>query len=66
MVGISTSLNALSLHSLCTAAFVAIAAVIGFGLSSIQTLGRISLLAWVGTLSILTSGKLPTDATMNE
>lgn len=55
MLGIATSLNALSSHGTCTAVFVAVAAIIGFGLGSIQTLGRISWLAWVGVVSILSS-----------
>lgn len=55
MLGIATALNALSSHGACTAVFVAVAAIIGFGLGSIQTLGRISWLAWVGVVSILSS-----------
>ncbi|OAK93889.1 hypothetical protein IQ06DRAFT_90461 [Phaeosphaeriaceae sp. SRC1lsM3a] len=55
MLGIATALNALSSHGTCTAVFVAVAAIIGFGLGSIQTLGRISWLAWVGVVSILSS-----------
>ncbi|KAF2009393.1 transmembrane amino acid transporter [Aaosphaeria arxii CBS 175.79] len=53
MLGISIALNALSTHATCTAVYVAVAAVIGFGLCSIQTLGRISWLAWVGLIGIL-------------
>lgn len=59
MLGISTALNALSSHGACTAVFVAVAAIIGFGLGSIQTLGRISWLAWIGVVSILSSSKWP-------
>jgi len=55
MLGIATALNALSSHGACTAVFVAVAAIIGFGLASIQTLGRISWLAWIGVVSILSS-----------
>jgi len=55
MLGISTALNALSSHGACTAVFVAVAAIIGFGLGSIQTLGRISWLAWIGVVSILSA-----------
>ena len=55
MLGIATALNALSSHAACTAIFVAVAAVIGFGLGSIQTLERVSWLAWVGIVSILTA-----------
>lgn len=57
MLGIATALNALSSHGACTAVFVAVAAIIGFGLGSIQTLGRISWLAWIGVISILSASK---------
>lgn len=57
MLGISISLNALSVHGACTAIFVAIAAVVTFGLSSIRTLGRISWLAWIGSICIIVAGK---------
>lgn len=55
MLGISIGLNAVSSHGACTAIFVAVAAIIGFGLSSIQTLGKISFLAWIGLVCILTA-----------
>ncbi|KAJ5335151.1 amino acid transporter [Penicillium brevicompactum] len=55
MLGISISLNAMSSHGACTAIFVAIAAVIGLTLGSIQTLAKISWLAWVGLVGILTA-----------
>ena len=58
MLGIATAFNALSHHGACTAIFVAVAAVIGFGLGSIQTLGRVSILAWIGIVSILSASKL--------
>lgn len=61
ILGIATDLNALSSHGACTAIFVAVAAVVGFSLGSIQTLGRISWLAWVGTISILVSSTLHAD-----
>ena len=57
MLGISISFNALSLHGTCTAVFVAVAAVIGFALGSIQTLHEVSWLAWVGAISILTASE---------
>lgn len=56
MLTISIGLNAVSAHGTCTAVFVAVAAIIGFLLGSIQTLGRISWLAWIGLISILTAG----------
>jgi len=55
MLGISIALNSLSDHATCTAAYVAAAAVIGFALASIQTLGQISWLAWVGLFGILSA-----------
>ncbi|KAF5018926.1 hypothetical protein F66182_9091 [Fusarium sp. NRRL 66182] len=53
MLGISISLNALSMHGTCTAAFVAVAAIVVFLCASIRTLDRISWLAWVGLVSLL-------------
>ncbi|EXJ71673.1 uncharacterized protein A1O5_05481 [Cladophialophora psammophila CBS 110553] len=55
MLGISIGLNAVSTHGACAAVFVAVAAIIGFGLSSIQILSKISWLAWVGVICILTA-----------
>lgn len=57
MLSISTALNALSSHAVCTAAFVAVAAVIGFAFGSIRTLDRIGVLAWIGAISIIIAGK---------
>ncbi|RWA03402.1 hypothetical protein EKO27_g11703 [Xylaria grammica] len=53
MLSISIALNAVSTHGACTAVFVAVAAVVGFGLASIRTLGRITWLAWIGLFGIL-------------
>ena len=58
MLSISIAFNALSEHGTCTAVFVAVAAIIGFGLASIQTLAKMTWLAWVGLAGILTSSKL--------
>lgn len=55
MLGISIALNSLSTHGACTAIFVAVAAIAGFCLASIQTLGKISWIAWVGLAGILTA-----------
>ncbi|CAG9974770.1 unnamed protein product [Clonostachys byssicola] len=55
LLGISIGLNSVSTHAACTAVFVAVAAVLGFGFSSIRTLGRIGWLAWVGLICIMTS-----------
>lgn len=59
MLGLSIGLNAVSMHGTCTAVFVAVAAILGFAFGSIQTLGRISWLAWVGLTCILTSSTPP-------
>ncbi|KAJ3544817.1 hypothetical protein NM208_g2845 [Fusarium decemcellulare] len=53
MISVSIALNALSTHAVCTAVFVAVAAILGFLFASIRTLGRISWLAWVGTTCII-------------
>lgn len=58
ILGISIGLNAVSTHAICTAAFVGVAAVVGLACSSIQTLGRITWLAWIGLPSIIISGEL--------
>jgi amino acid permease len=57
MLGISIGLNAVSSHATCTAVYVAVAAIVAFGFASIQTLGRISWLAWIGLFCILTSSE---------
>lgn len=57
MLGISIGLNAVSSHGACTAGFVVAAAVVGFSLASIRTLGRISWIAWVGLVCILVSSE---------
>lgn len=56
LLSISISFNALTDHGTCTAVFVAVAAIIAFTFSSIQTLGRISWLAWIGTACIIIAG----------
>ncbi|KAJ4137879.1 hypothetical protein NW754_001524 [Fusarium falciforme] len=53
MLGISIGLNAVSTHGACTAVFVAVAATTVFCFASIRTLGRITLLAWVGLVAIV-------------
>jgi hypothetical protein len=57
MLGISIGLNAVSTHGACTAIFVLVAAIAGFLCGSIQTLGRISWLAWIGLISIVTASE---------
>ncbi|KAI6857863.1 amino acid transporter [Hortaea werneckii] len=53
MLSVSISLNAMSTHGACTAIFVAVAAIGGFLVASIRTLGKVSSLAWIGMVSIL-------------
>ncbi|KAH7011006.1 transmembrane amino acid transporter protein-domain-containing protein [Ilyonectria destructans] len=53
MLGISIGLNAVSTHGACTAVFVAVAAITVFCFASIRTLGRITILAWVGLAAIV-------------
>lgn len=60
MLSFSIALNAVSTHGACTAIFLVIAAVIGFAFSSIRTLGRITWIAWIGLICILTSSQFPT------
>lgn len=57
MLGSSIALNAVSTHGTCTAVFVVIAAVIGFTFGSVQTLGRMSWMAWSGLACILTASE---------
>lgn len=60
MLSISIAFNALSNHGTCTAVFVAVAFIVIFALSSLQTLGRISWLAMIGVVSIIVAGKSTT------
>ncbi|KAH7130953.1 transmembrane amino acid transporter protein-domain-containing protein [Dactylonectria macrodidyma] len=55
MLSVSIGLNAVSSHGTCTATFMAIAAITGFIFASIRTLGRISWLAWLGLVCIISS-----------
>lgn len=55
IVAVSTALNAVSVHAACTAVFIAVAAVVGWLLASIKTLGNITWLGWVGMASIIAS-----------
>ncbi|KAJ5693088.1 hypothetical protein N7462_002511 [Penicillium macrosclerotiorum] len=60
MLSISIAFNALTSHSVCTAVFVAVAAIIAFMFSSIQTLARISWLAWLGVGCIIVAVSIVT------
>ncbi|KAH6988408.1 transmembrane amino acid transporter protein-domain-containing protein, partial [Ilyonectria destructans] len=55
MLSVSIGLNAVSSHGTCTAIFMVVAAITGFIFASIRTLGRISWLAWVGLVCIISS-----------
>ncbi|KAI9927260.1 hypothetical protein MW887_003647 [Aspergillus wentii] len=55
ILGISIGLNAVSTHGACTAIYAVVAAILGFAGSSIQTLGRVTWLAWIGLPCILTA-----------
>lgn len=56
LLGVSIGLNAISSHGTCTAVFVAVSAIIGFLVSSVRTLSKLSWLAWVGMISIIVAG----------
>ncbi|WAO95693.1 Aa-trans domain-containing protein [Fusarium falciforme] len=53
MLGISIGLNAITSHGACTAAFVGLAAFLGFSIASIRTLGRLAWFAWFGLVCLL-------------
>ncbi|CAH0032684.1 unnamed protein product [Clonostachys rhizophaga] len=60
MLRIAIGLNAITSHGACTAAFVGVAAFLGFSIASIRTLGRLAWAAWFGLLCLLASR--PPDA----
>ncbi|KAI8716864.1 Aa-trans domain-containing protein [Fusarium sp. LHS14.1] len=62
MVSSSIGLNAISEHGACTALFVAVAAIVSFGLASIRTLGKITWVAWVGLASVFIAVMMVTIA----
>ncbi|BGP25414.1 amino acid transporter [Rhodotorula toruloides] len=55
LLGLSTALNAISLHATCTAVFVVVAAVATYPLASLRTLGGIKWVGWVGLASMIVS-----------
>lgn len=59
MLSVSIGFNAVSNHGTCTAVFVAVAAITGFMFASIRTLGKLSWLAWLGLVCVITSGNYP-------
>ena len=52
-VAISIAFNAITTHATCTVAWVVIAMVGTFALASIQTLNKISILGWIGFVSVM-------------
>ncbi|GAA6020935.1 hypothetical protein JCM10207_003192 [Rhodosporidiobolus poonsookiae] len=62
LLGISTALNAISLHGTCTAVFVAIAAVVTVPIAALRTLGGIKWIGWIGVASMVVSILLVTIA----
>ncbi|KAF5657550.1 amino acid transporter [Fusarium heterosporum] len=55
MLSISIGFNAVSTHAACTAVFVAVAAILTFLCASIRTLSKVSWLAWIGLICIMTA-----------
>ncbi|ORY88481.1 transmembrane amino acid transporter protein-domain-containing protein [Leucosporidium creatinivorum] len=55
MLSTSIAFNAVSTHGTCTVVFVVVAAIIAAILASIQTLSRVSILGYIGLVSIMTS-----------
>lgn len=56
MLSMSIAFNALSTHGACTAVFVVVSAIIVWLISSIRTLQRISIVGWIGVVSIFVAG----------
>ncbi|WVR08402.1 hypothetical protein IAU60_005457 [Kwoniella sp. DSM 27419] len=54
-LSISVAFNTMTEHATCTVVWAVVGAVIVGGFASIQTLGKISWLGWVGLISILAS-----------
>ncbi|BGP40954.1 hypothetical protein JCM10450v2_004959 [Rhodotorula kratochvilovae] len=61
-LGISTALNAMSMHATCTAVFVAVAAVVTLPFASLRTMGSVKWVGWVGLVSMIVSIMLVTIA----
>jgi hypothetical protein len=60
MLGFATGLNAIITKEkgICHVVYVLVGAILGFSVSSIQTLEKIGWFGWVGLIGILSSGKL--------
>jgi hypothetical protein len=52
VLGISIALNAITNHATCTMVFTAVATIASLLLSTIQTLDKVSFVAWAGIVSI--------------
>jgi hypothetical protein len=52
-VAISIAFNAITVHGTCTVVWVVIAMIGTFALASIQTLNKISILGWIGFVSVM-------------
>jgi amino acid permease len=57
MLGISIALNTLSTHATCTAVYVAVACIVAFITASVRTLDRVSWLAWIGLVTLVSASQ---------
>lgn len=57
MLGISIALNTLSTHATCTAVYVAVACIVAFMTASVRTLDRVSWLAWIGLVTLVSASQ---------
>ncbi|GAA5824563.1 hypothetical protein JCM11251_000477 [Rhodosporidiobolus azoricus] len=62
ILGLSTALNAISLHATCTAVFVVVSAIATYPFASMRTLGSIKFIGWAGLISMVVSILLVTIA----
>ncbi|WVQ73763.1 hypothetical protein IAR50_003343 [Cryptococcus sp. DSM 104548] len=53
MITTSLAFNAITNHATCTVVWAVITAVVTFGFASLQTLGKVSILGWIGFTSIM-------------
>ncbi|KGB76014.3 neutral amino acid transporter [Cryptococcus deuterogattii R265] len=54
-ITLSIAFNAITEHATCTVVWAVIAMIVTFGLASLQTLGKVSILGWIGFSSIMTA-----------
>ncbi|GAA5907919.1 hypothetical protein JCM6882_001526 [Rhodosporidiobolus microsporus] len=62
LLGLTTALNAISLHATCTAVFVVVSAIATYPLASLRTLGSVKWIGWIGLISMVVSILLVTIA----